>query len=279
MTNALVALGQLGQSPWYDYITRDLVTDGELARLIAEDGLLGMTSNPTIFEKAVSGSRLYDDDIRELADAGKSPSEIFDALSAEDVRSACDLFRPVYDASRHGDGTVSIEVHPEMANDTDATAREAARLWALVDRPNVMVKIPVTKEGLKAITSSTAAGINVNITLLFSVDRHAEVIDAYLTGLEQRVARGQDISRIYSVASFFVSRVDTKVDPLLDAARRSPTPAGPTGSSPRRSSRPGGASWRRRGPTCSARSGPRPAPRTPPTPTSTTWRRWSRPTP
>jgi transaldolase len=218
MTSALQALGQLGQSPWYDYITRDLITEGELARLIAEDGLLGMTSNPTIFEKAVSGSRLYDDDIRELADAGKSPAEIFDAISAEDVREACDVFRPVYDASKAGDGTVSIEVHPAMANDTAATTREAARLRALVDRPNVMVKIPGTREGLPAITRSIAAGINVNITLLFSVDRHAEVIDAYLTGLEQRVARGDDISRIYSVASFFVSRVDSKVDPLLDAS-------------------------------------------------------------
>lgn len=218
MTNPLLQLGRLGQSPWYDYITRDLVTDGELARLIAEDGLLGMTSNPTIFEKAVSGSKLYDEDIRQLADAGKSPAEIFDALSVEDVREACDVFRPTYDASKHGDGTVSIEVHPALANDTAATAAEAARLWAAVDRPNVMVKIPGTTAGLPAITSSTAAGININITLLFSVERHAEVIDAYLTGLEQRVARGEDISKIYSVASFFVSRVDTKIDPLLDAA-------------------------------------------------------------
>lgn len=218
MTNPLVRLGQLGQSPWYDHITRDLVTEGELARLIAEDGLCGMTSNPTIFEKAVSGSRLYDEDIRQLADEGKNAGEIFDALSAEDVREACDVFRPVYDASGHGDGTVSIEVNPALASDTAATTAEAARLWAAVSRPNVLVKIPGTSAGLPSITRSTAAGINVNITLLFSVERYAQVIDAFLTGLEQRAARGEDISRIHSVASFFVSRVDTKVDALLDKA-------------------------------------------------------------
>ena len=218
MTNPLIRLGELGQSPWYDHITRDLVTGGELARLIAEDGLRGMTSNPTIFEKAVSGSKLYDDDLRRLADEGRSAGDIFDALSIEDVGEACDVFRPLYDRSPDGDGTVSIEVGPALAHDTGRTTAEAARLWAAVGRPNVMIKIPGTAAGLPAIERSTAAGINVNITLLFSVARYAEVIEAFLRGLEQRVARGEDIARIFSVASFFVSRVDTKIDPLLDGA-------------------------------------------------------------
>ena len=218
MTNPLVRLGELGQSPWYDHITRDLVNAGELRRLIDQDGLRGMTSNPTIFEKAVSGSRLYDDDLRRLAAEGRDAAHIFDEFSAEDIRDACDTFRPVYDASGEGDGTVSIEVGPALANDEAATTREAARLWSLVSRPNVMVKIPGTSAGLGAIEQSIAAGININVTLLFSVDRYREVIGAFLRGLERRVADGQDISRVHSVASFFVSRVDTKVDPLLDKA-------------------------------------------------------------
>ena len=218
MTNPLVRLGKLGQSPWYDYITRDLVTEGELARLIAEDGLLGMTSNPTIFEKAVAGSRLYDDDIRRLTDEGKDAAAIFEAIAAADVRAACDLFRPVYDASGEGDGTVSLEVSPTLADDAAATFAEAERLWAAVGRPNVMIKIPGTHACLPAIAQAIAAGINVNVTLLFSVERYAEVIEAYLTGLERRAAAGQPIDQVYSVASFFVSRVDTKVDPLLDKA-------------------------------------------------------------
>jgi len=218
MTNPLIRLGELGQSPWYDHITRDMVGSGDLQRLIDDDGLRGMTSNPTIFEKAVSGSRLYDEDLRRLAAEGRAAAEIFDEFSAEDVRDACDLFRPVYDASGNGDGTVSIEVGPTLANDEAATTREADRLWKLVDRPNVMIKIPGTHAGLGAIERSIAAGVNVNITLLFSVDRYREVIDAHLRGLERRVAEGKDVSRVHSVASFFVSRVDTKVDPLLDKA-------------------------------------------------------------
>ena len=216
MTNPLVRLGQLGQSPWYDYITRDLVTEGELARLIAEDGLLGMTSNPTIFEKAVAGSKLYDEDIRRLTDEGRDAAAIFEAIAAEDVRAACDLFRPVYDASGEGDGTVSLEVSPTLADDAAGTFGEAKRLWAAVGRPNVMIKIPGTRACLPAITQAIAAGINVNVTLLFSVERYGEVIEAFLTGLEQRVGAGQPVERVHSVASFFVSRVDTKVDPQLD---------------------------------------------------------------
>src|SRR5690606_17097218 len=176
-----------------------------------------MTSNPTIFEKAVSGSQLYDEDLRHLSEEGKSPAEIFDAFAVEDIQAACDLFRPLHDSEGNGDGTVSIEVAPALANDTDATLHEAERLWKLVDRPNVMVKIPGTAAGLPAIERATAAGVSVNITLLFAVERYREVIEAFLRGLEQRVARGEPIDGINSVASFFVSRVDTKIAPLLDA--------------------------------------------------------------
>ena len=215
MSNPLVQLGALGQSPWYDFITRDLVRSGELARLIREDGLKGMTSNPTIFEKAVAASTDYDEDIRALSKKGASPAEIVETLMVSDVQAACDVFRPVYDASGHGDGTVSIEVSPTLAHDTDGTIAEAKRLWSRVDRPNVMIKIPGTLAGLPAITACLADGININITLLFSVDRYRQVIDAFRAGLEQRAAAGKPINRLYSVASFFVSRVDGQADPVL----------------------------------------------------------------
>jgi transaldolase len=206
----------LGQSVWYDYITRDLVASGQLARLITADGLRGMTSNPTIFDKAVSGSRLYDEDIRRLADGGRSSSEIFEALAVADVRAACDAFLPLYQRSGSGDGLVSLEVAPTLAHDADATVHEAERLWNAVSRPNAMIKIPGTRAGLSAITSAVTAGINVNVTLLFSVERYTEVIEAFLAGLERRLERGLQVASIASVASFFVSRVDGKVDPLLD---------------------------------------------------------------
>ena len=215
-TNPLVRLGELGQSPWYDYITRDLITSGELARLIAEDGLRGMTSNPTIFEKAIAGSRLYDEDIRTESDAGRSPQQIFEHLAVADVRAACDAFAGLYRATGGADGLVSLEVSPALANDTTATIQEAERLWRAVDRPNAMIKIPGTPEGLPAIAHGIAAGINVNVTLLFSVERYGEVIEAVLSGLEQRLEAGRPLAGIASVASFFVSRVDGKVDPLLD---------------------------------------------------------------
>jgi transaldolase len=216
MTNPLRRLGELGQSPWYDFITRDLVASGGLARLIAEDGLLGMTTNPTIFEKAIGGSDLYDDDIRRLAAQGLSPAEIFEALAVADVRAACDVFRPVHQGLGGRDGLVSIEVSPALAYDAEATIREAERLWRLVGRPNAMVKIPGTRAGLAAITRAIAGGINVNVTLLFSRERYREVIAAYEAGLALRLERGLPVDRIASVASFFVSRVDSKVDPLLD---------------------------------------------------------------
>jgi len=214
--NPLVKLGQLGQSPWYDFITRDLIASGDLARLIAEDGLLGMTSNPTIFEKAVAGSQCYDEDIRRLSEQGAAPAEIFERLSVADVQAACDAFSSVYDASSGCDGLVSLEVSPALASDTAATIAEAKRLWAAVARRNVMIKIPGTPAGLPAIAESIAAGISVNVTLLFSVERYGQVIDAFLDGMERRLEGGGPLGPVASVASFFVSRVDAKIDPLLD---------------------------------------------------------------
>jgi transaldolase len=214
--NPLLRLGALGQSVWYDYITRDLMVSGELARLIAEDGLRGMTSNPTIFDKAVAGSRLYDEEIRRLADKGTGAAEIFESLAVADVRAACEAFRPIYEASGRGDGLVSLEVSPALAHDADATVEEADRLWSALGRPNAMIKIPGTRAGLSAITRCIAAGINVNVTLLFSVERYAEVIEAFVTGMEQRLEQSLPVDAVVSVASFFVSRVDGKIDPLVD---------------------------------------------------------------
>lgn len=216
--NPLVRLAQLGQSPWYDFITRDLIQSGELKRLIEQDGLQGMTSNPTIFEKAIGSSELYDDDIRRLTADGRNPQAIFEAIAIDDVRSACDAFRSLHDATDGIHGLVSLEVSPTLATDTDGTIQEARRLWARVDRPNAMIKIPGTRAGLPAITACLVEGININITLLFSLERHGEVIEAFFTGLERRAAAGKPIDRLRSVASYFVSRVDGKVDPLLDQA-------------------------------------------------------------
>jgi transaldolase len=216
MSNPLVRLGNLGQSPWLDFITRDLLTSGELQKMIDQDGLRGMTTNPTIFEKAVSESDTYDAEIRELAEQGNSPAKIFEAIAVADVQKACDLFRPVYDATHGQDGYVSLEVAPEFAYDAEATVREARRLWASVARTNAMIKIPGTSEGLAAIEKCVGLGINVNVTLLFSVERYERVIQAYFAGLQQRLVRNMPLDRLASVASFFVSRVDGKVDPLLD---------------------------------------------------------------
>ena len=218
--NPLVRLGALGQSPWYDFITRELIATGELRALISEDGLLGMTSNPTIFEKAIASSADYDDDIRRLAAEGHGAEEIFEALAIADVRSACDAFRAVYERTGGADGLVSLEVSPTLARDGAATEAAARRLWAAVARPNLMIKIPGTVEGLGAIERCIADGINVNVTLLFSVARHEAVMEAYLRGLERRAAAGQPLDHVASVASFFVSRVDTKVDPMLERAGR-----------------------------------------------------------
>jgi transaldolase len=214
--NPLVRLGELGQSVWYDYITRDLLVSGELDRLIREDGLRGMTSNPTIFEKAIAGSSLYDDAIRRLSEQGSSAAAIFEAIAVADVQAACDAFAPLYQSSGKRDGFVSLEVSPRLAQDAERTLEEARRLWQALARPNGMIKIPGTRAGLGAISRAIAAGINVNVTLLFSVERYAEVIEAFLQGLESRLEQRLPIDAIASVASFFVSRVDGKIDPLLD---------------------------------------------------------------
>jgi transaldolase len=266
--NPLLRLGELGQSVWYDYITRDLLASGELARLIAADGLRGMTSNPTIFDKAVAGSRLYDQDIRRLADRGAGAGEIFEALAVADVRAACDAFLPLYERSGKGDGLVSLEVSPTLAHDTEATVQEAERLWAALSRPNAMIKIPGTQAGLPAITRCIAAGINVNVTLLFSVERYAEVIDAFLAGMEQRLEQQLPVASVVSVASFFVSRVDGKIDPVLDRTR--------IAGSRRPSAGLAGSAWPRPAPSRSGHSGRPPAPRIPGIPTPTTSRHWSR---
>lgn len=212
--NPLLRLRELGQAVWLDYIRRDLFA-GELERLIEEDGLAGMTSNPTIFDRAIAGSGLYDDAIRacgpELA-----PDAVFERLAISDVQTAADRFRPLYDASSGRDGYVSIEVRPSLAGDTEATIAEARRLWVACARPNVMVKIPATREGVAAIERCLDEGVNVNVTLLFSVERYAEVVDAWFAAFEARAERGEPLDRLASVASFFVSRVDTKVDARLE---------------------------------------------------------------
>jgi transaldolase/glucose-6-phosphate isomerase len=211
------AIQRLGQSIWMDNIRRDWLVSGEFKRLIDEEGVTGVTSNPTIFEKAITGSDAYDAGLRALVGEGASPSEIFEALAVEDVRNAADLLRPVYNRTHGADGFVSIEVTPTLAHDTNASIEEARRLWSALDRPNVMVKIPGTRAGLPAIEQLLAEGININITLLFAIARYEEVMERYLSALERRLAAGERIDRIASVASFFVSRVDTAVDAIIDA--------------------------------------------------------------
>lgn len=215
MKNPLQALADFGQSPWYDNIRRDLLASGELARMIREEGLKGLTSNPTIFEKAVSSGRDYDAQIRELARGGTAPLEAYKAIVTDDIRAAADVLRPVYDASRGDDGYVSLEVDPDLARDTKATIVRARELFDAVGRPNVMIKIPGTKEGLPAMEETIAAGIPVNVTLIFSVRRYEEVAAAYMRGVERWIAAGGDPRNVASVASFFVSRIDTAVDGLL----------------------------------------------------------------
>ena len=216
MANRLKLLHDAGQSIWLDFIARDILRNGELTRRISEDALTGMTSNPTIFEKALAEGTAYDDQLKG-ARAGSSSMELFELVETSDVRDACDLFLPVYEATSGADGYVSIEVSPGAANNAKETIAEAQRLWATVNRPNVMIKVPGTAEGAVAVRTLIGAGINVNITLLFSIDAHRRVIDAYIAGLEDRMKAGKPIDRIASVASFFVSRVDTEIDKRLDA--------------------------------------------------------------
>jgi transaldolase len=214
--NRLRQLHDAGQSIWLDFIDRTILRNGELAHRIRDDALTGMTSNPTIFEKALAEGTAYDDQLK-AAPAGRTAMELFELVETSDVRDACDLFAPVYESTKGGDGYVSIEVSPGAANDARASVAEAQRLWAMVDRPNVMIKVPGTTEGAIAVRTLIGAGINVNITLLFAIEAHRRVLDAYLTGLEDRLAAGKPISGLASVASFFVSRVDTEVDKRLDA--------------------------------------------------------------
>ncbi len=220
MTNPLLELQSLGQSIWYDNIRRGLLVSGELKALIDAGEICGVTSNPTIFEKAIAGSDDYDAAMLALAEEGLDAGAIFDRLAIEDIQAALDLFRPLYEQSRGGDGYVSIEVNPLLADDTASTLAEARRLWQAVDRPNLMIKIPATPEGIPAVQRAIAGGVNVNVTLIFSLARYAEVIEAYLSGLEQRVVAGEAIGGLASVASFFVSRVDTLVDSQLEATIR-----------------------------------------------------------
>jgi transaldolase len=220
VSNPLRELQHCGQSVWTDVLSRSMLQSGELARYIEEDGVTGVTANPTIFEKAIAGSHDYDQSIRELAAGGCTPAQIYEALAVTDVGAAADLLRPVYDASGGADGFVSIEVSPDLAGDTRATIDEARRFWAHLHRPNIMIKVPATPAGLPAIEQLIAEGINVNITLIFAVAVHEQVMAAYLKGLERRVQEGQPTNHVASVASFFVSRVDTLVDKLLEEQAR-----------------------------------------------------------
>lgn len=214
-TNHLLKIEDLGQSIWIDNLTRDLIRSGELKQLIVSRGLRGVTSNPAIFEKAIAGNQMYDADIAAGIKAGKSLLEIYESLVFEDIRQACDIFRPVYDATDGLDGYISIEVPPTIAHDTEATIREARRYFQTIDRPNLMIKIPGTESGLPAVEQVIREGINVNVTLLFSVPSYVETAWAYIRGLEKRLADGLDIQHIASVASFFLSRIDTKIDDRL----------------------------------------------------------------
>ncbi len=212
----LEALHDAGVSIWLDTLSRELLDSGDFARLIADCAVTGATSNPTIFAKAITGSNRYDDQLRAAVASGVlDPQKLFFELALEDIRRAADLLRPTYDDSGGRDGFVSLECTPDLADDTRATIEQALELWARLDRPNVMIKVPAAESGIPAIEELTASGVNVNVTLLFSVARYEQVIDAYMSGLERRLAAGDPVDAIASVASFFVSRIDAKVDPQL----------------------------------------------------------------
>jgi transaldolase len=222
-SNPLVRLNKLGQSVWYDNIRRGLMESGELERMVRAGEIRGITSNPSIFEAAIGRTNEYDSALREIARHSRDPLAAYEILALEDVRAACDILRPVFDESGGVDGLVSLEVAPDLANDPQTTLSEAKRLWAAVDRPNLMIKIPGTQACLPAIRQALGAGINVNVTLLFSVERYRSVMDAFAAGLEDRVLAGAPLDRVTSVASFFVSRLDTFVDKSLEAlAARDP---------------------------------------------------------
>jgi transaldolase len=215
--NPLLRVQELGQSIWLDLLSRNLIRSGKLKKLIDSDGLSGVTSNPTIFEKAIGGSDDYDSDIRHLSDKGKSPRQIYEMLAVQDIQEACELFRQVHARSRGSDGYVSLEVSPLLAHDTDWTIREAQRLWTAADRSNMFIKIPATAEGVPAIAACIAEGININVTLLFGLRRYRQVVDAVMEGLERRLQLGHSLGTVRSVASFFLSRIDVLVDNQLEA--------------------------------------------------------------
>ena len=215
MTNVIGELKKIGQSIWYDNIERKLLEDGTLAGMVERGEIRGITSNPSIFNKAISNSSDYDREIESLAKEGLSREDVYEQLAVRDIQRAADMFLPLYQETKGGDGYVSLEVSPFLARETEKTIQDAKKLWKMVNRPNLMVKIPATKEGLPAVTEAIAAGINVNVTLIFSITRYRAVMDAYLTGLEKRVQEGKEIGGIASVASFFISRIDTKLDNQL----------------------------------------------------------------
>ena len=214
--NPLIKVEALGQSIWLDYIRRDLITGGELQRLIDKDGLRGITSNPAIFEKAIVESNIYDKQIQDLALKKKKNTEIYEFISQQDVQNAADEFRVLYDHTNGKDGYVSLEVNPHLAHNTKETIVEARRLWGALNRPNIFIKIPATLEGLPAIQQLISEGINVNVTLIFGLPRYRQVAEAYILGLEERVRQGKSVKKIASVASFFLSRIDSLLDPLLE---------------------------------------------------------------
>ena len=217
MNERLQALTDAGVSIWLDDLSRERIASGNLAQLVAESNVVGVTTNPTIFANALSQGDRYGDQVAQLKASGLGVDEVVFELTTTDVQQGCDVLRPAYDASNGVDGRVSIEVEPGLARDTDETVHTAAKLWAKVDRPNLFIKIPATHEGLPAIAATVSEGISVNITLIFALTRYREVIDAYLYGLEQAAAEGRDLSVIHSVASFFVSRVDSEIDKRLNA--------------------------------------------------------------
>ncbi len=216
MTNPLLQLKALGQSVWYDNIDRAQLVSGQFKRLLDEDGVVGVTANPTIFQKSISQGNAYDEQMSQLISEGKSTGEIYEALVIKDITTVADLLRPIYDSTGGQDGYVSLEVSPDLAHDTEGTLSEVRRFWKMVDRPNLLIKIPATPEGIPAIRQALSEGININITLIFSIENYRQVADAYLSALEERNSEGKDISHMASVASFFVSRVDTLVDKLLE---------------------------------------------------------------
>lgn len=214
--NPLQKLAEYGQSPWFDYIRRDLITSGDLKKLVDEQGLKGMTSNPAIFEKALSAGDDYNDFIAENAESAKDATHLYEKIAVRDIQEAADILQTVYESTDKRDGYISLEVAPTLANDTEKTLEEARRLWKIVDRPNLMIKVPGTDAGVPAIKQLISEGININVTLLFSQDAYRQVAEAYISGLEKRATETDDLSEVASVASFFVSRIDSLIDSQIE---------------------------------------------------------------